>query len=684
MGRVSYTVDAQGNTNAFAYDLVGRRIAVTNATYSPIQSVTWTAYDEDGRAFASTNALGQVSRTRYDSLGRAVAQLLPAVNPATGEALQRQTVYDAMGRRAQEIAEDGVITAFGYDLLGRLTMVTNDYTGSNQVVTAYGYDASGNQTTQTDALGRVTTFTHDLMGRRIGRSLPGATAIDGATFDQIGRTAWQTNFNGYLITNSYDIAGRLKERWVRDTNASPNWVKVEDNTYDDYGRRTQRVDEAGTWTWLYDSRGRVLTNSGPSGAIAYTYDSLGAVTGIASTNLNEASMNYTHDLLGRVSAVSGVLGIQADYRYTPVGSLGGIAYGNGVSNQFTYDSRMAVTNIAWKNGGTTLRRYQYTRDLLGQRTRDLEHDNAGSTLRDLTYLYDTRRRVTNNTDSVSSAGSTKGDFAYDKVGNRVRMDIKRHNGTSFDNFKTEGHLFDTNDFLVIVTNLLTTDIVTPTYDLAGNTREFNTTNFLYDWANRLTNVYDGGGNIRMVYDADGRRVRKEHYNGNTNLFLIDDRNPTGWSQVIQETTVTSSATTVSGYWVYGLQRIAGAVNPTSTASIRYYGYDALGSVRFTTDNPTSGSVNLDSLFNYDSYGRITVSSGAGASNERFRYTGEEWDKELNLYYLRARYYSPEFGRFWTMDSYEGNQSDPLSLHKYLYCHGNPVNSPSKNGCFGAA
>jgi hypothetical protein len=36
------------------------------------------------------------------------------------------------------------------------------------------------------------------------------------------------------------------------------------------------------------------------------------------------------------------------------------------------------------------------------------------------------------------------------------------------------------------------------------------------------------------------------------------------------------------------------------------------------------------------------------------------------------YLNPNTGRFWTRDSYEGSSQDPLSLHKYLYCHDNPV------------
>lgn len=63
----------------------------------------------------------------------------------------------------------------------------------------------------------------------------------------------------------------------------------------------------------------------------------------------------------------------------------------------------------------------------------------------------------------------------------------------------------------------------------------------------------------------------------------------------------------------------------------------------------------------------------------YLYTGEQIDPDLGMYYLRARYYQPGIGRFWNMDSFEGNQTSPLSLHKYFYCHGNPVNGADPSG-----
>ena len=47
----------------------------------------------------------------------------------------------------------------------------------------------------------------------------------------------------------------------------------------------------------------------------------------------------------------------------------------------------------------------------------------------------------------------------------------------------------------------------------------------------------------------------------------------------------------------------------------------------------------------------------------------------------AHYLNPNTGRFWTMDSYAGNNSDPISLHKYLYAHNDPVNGIDPSGHF---
>jgi len=70
--------------------------------------------------------------------------------------------------------------------------------------------------------------------------------------------------------------------------------------------------------------------------------------------------------------------------------------------------------------------------------------------------------------------------------------------------------------------------------------------------------------------------------------------------------------------------------------------------------------------------------GAVSSCPSF-YRGEEYDSDLSLYYLRARYYNPATGRFLSRDPEDGHLKDPSSLHKYLYANGDPVNGIDPQG-----
>jgi RHS repeat-associated protein len=61
------------------------------------------------------------------------------------------------------------------------------------------------------------------------------------------------------------------------------------------------------------------------------------------------------------------------------------------------------------------------------------------------------------------------------------------------------------------------------------------------------------------------------------------------------------------------------------------------------------------------------------------YRGEQYDSDLGLYYLRARYYNPATGRFMSRDSEDGITHEPRTLHKYLYAGGDPVNIVDPTG-----
>jgi len=105
-------------------------------------------------------------------------------------------------------------------------------------------------------------------------------------------------------------------------------------------------------------------------------------------------------------------------------------------------------------------------------------------------------------------------------------------------------------------------------------------------------------------------------------------------------------------------------------------YDGLASTRQLTD--INGAV-TDS---YDFYAFGEILKRTGTTDNRFLFTGEQYDPNLGFYFLRARLYNPNIGRFHTLDSFEGFPFDPASLHKYLYCKNNPTLLTDYSGKFG--
>jgi RHS repeat-associated protein len=152
--------------------------------------------------------------------------------------------------------------------------------------------------------------------------------------------------------------------------------------------------------------------------------------------------------------------------------------------------------------------------------------------------------------------------------------------------------------------------------------------------------------------------------GAVTYYLVDDRNPSGYAQVLEEITAYAGTTNLTKVYAYGLDLISQEQPGVAT---NYYGHDGHGSVRYLT----SISGGITDTYTYDAYGNLVASSGSTANN--YLYCGEQYDPQLKFYYNRARYLNPDTGRFWTMDTFPGNNEDPLSLHKYLYCQDEPVN-----------
>ena len=112
--------------------------------------------------------------------------------------------------------------------------------------------------------------------------------------------------------------------------------------------------------------------------------------------------------------------------------------------------------------------------------------------------------------------------------------------------------------------------------------------------------------------------------------------------------------------------------------IWYYIYDGHGNTRLLTN--AAGTVT--DRYAYDACGNLLQKEGETEND--FLYTGEQYNANTGLYYLRARYMDPSTGTFISMDSYQGSLYDPVSLHKYLYANANPVKYTDPTGYYSLA
>lgn len=659
-GRVTYTVDARGVTNAFGYDAAGRRVAVTNGLYAPEQQVLRYEFDAAGNLLTMADGTGRFVEHEYDALNRRLRTLYPPSAPGLPRPFTA-TAYDAAGRRVFETNEAGVVSQFTYDALGRLAGVTNAVALAEKTEVSYDYDTAGNLTLELRPGSRNTRFEYDGLGRRTRRILPGSIAVlsEGFRYDTAGNLAAHTNFNGQVITNAYDVMNRLVSMWHGST-------QLVAYTYTPHGLRASASNEAGVVSWVYDTRDRVRTNSTPAGVLRYDYDLGGNLTNLASTTSSGVRTAYANDALGRLTNVTDsaiAAPNQSAYRYDAAGNLIRFDQPSGVTHQWRHDARHRLTNLVVRTllgAGLVLGQFDYALANTGQRVSLNETNNGIARL--YQWGHDALHRLTN--DLITGAAPTGAvAYVYDVAHNRTkRTSTNALNGV----LTNQNFTFDNRDRLDNDANTLNAN---PWYDANGNPTNYAGNVYQYDWANRLTTAVVGGTTISLGYDAAGNRVKKT-VGTTTTLYLVSTINPSGYAQVMEEKTVIAGATNLARAYTYGLDLISQRVPNTST---NYFVVDGLGSTRVLTDCGT----NVVNAFAYDAYGSLIASNGVPQTD--FLFAGEQWDTHLRLYNNRARYLDPGAGRFLNRDTFEGNNEDPLSLHKYLYVHANPANNLDPSG-----
>jgi RHS repeat-associated protein len=176
------------------------------------------------------------------------------------------------------------------------------------------------------------------------------------------------------------------------------------------------------------------------------------------------------------------------------------------------------------------------------------------------------------------------------------------------------------------------------------------------------------------FDADGYLVGETRQPGTPDeqriTYLVDTLMP--YPVIVEEWT--NEQLTRSYEWSPFNELMSFTDHASDGSTVTHFAHlDGFGSVRFLTDR--TGTVT--DTFEYDAFGNIIARTGRTRLAYLFR--SERQDPSTGLYYLRARWMDPKTGRFTQMDSFDGWNTDPPSLHKYTYTHNDPVNRIDPSG-----
>ena len=323
-----------------------------------------------------------------------------------------------------------------------------------------------------------------------------------------------------------------------------------------------------------------------------------------------------------------------------------------------YDDLNRLTSLENKQGETILSSYSYELNDAGHRLSVTEYDG-----RTVSYTYDELYRLT---EENINGGERILAYTYDSVGNRLTKDDSLVGLTTY--------TYDANDRLlseVLTQAGVTIHTITYTYDDNGNLLSrtqvtdtaSETTTYTWNDDDRLVAVATpDGSSVTYEYDEEGIRVSST-VDGVTTDYLVDKNRP--YAQVLEEL----NSEQLQAFYVYGHDLIS----QTRNAEQDFYQVDGLGSTRALTDE----NGNVTDTYDYEAFGELIESSGE--SENSYQFAGEQFDEELGDYYLRDRFYDPDLGRFIRRDNYAGTIADPLTLHKYVYANGNPVNGTDPSG-----
>ena len=608
-----------------------------------------------------------------------------------------QTEYDGQNRAVKSVDGKGIVTENTYDTEGRMTSVIQDASGSRITTTvSYTEPVSGENTSSaviTMAGGSKSRTVTDVQGQTVLEStIDGDRAIEKKyQHDDSGNVLKQTDSAGNYRTYEYDSADR----------------QTAVNYFDENG-----VQEFGT-EFAYDPQGNITVmedfryENGSKILYRYTekqYDGFGRMiseaeancngTAPSETDLSARRITYTYDNDDRLAAVSypsafgGISGLT--YEYGEYNRLLAIKAEDQVLREYTYGAKGEILSIkdhreALGGTGCTVKAYEYDRMNRPVSITVTDSEKEG-TVEEYTYQYDVNSQIIKETRMNLYPAEGTGridetwDYTYDNLGRLLQTTViddrtgetKIQKAYTYDDAgncltETENGQTTVNTYNLL-NQLVTGGDTSYSYDANGNLTEESSADlvkqYTYDADNRLdTAVFTEKGQTKVqqqnTYNGEGQRISKTE-NGIT----------TNYSYQSGSLVYTDGGEDNRSFNIMG---DAGNVIASEREDGAYF-YNK--DMRSSTTTVTDGSGNCKAAYEYTDFGETKVNSDF--YNE-IAYTGGIWDQSTGLYYLNARYYDPEDGRFLTEDTVRPDVEDYATWHLYAYCANNPVNYVDPSG-----
>ncbi len=615
----------------YDYDMLTNRIHQSSME----SGERWMLNDVAGQQFYAWDSRNHEFRTRYDALRRPTEALLRKDGGA--KMLVGRTVYgetqpdpeakNLRGKVTQFFDQAGVVTSEEFDFKGNLLASRRQLAREYKTILDWSVDVPLEETAYTshtkyDALNRPTELISP--DNSVARPRYNEANLLGGLDVNLRGAETATPF---ITTINYDVKGR-RER-VSYGNGAVTEYECDPLTFRLVQLKTVRSAEPNGFA------SQILEDPGVLQDLRYTYDPIGNLTHIKDLALKSvfhdgqlinAVATYTYDAIYRLIEATGRehIGQSALEFNPPVGQHRDHPFAGLEAHQ---NDLQALRNY--------VERYEY--DAAGNFVLFRHLANGGSWTR--RYEYEE--------DSQIEGGKKSNRLTTTTVGNGVNK-IERYN-----------------------------------YDIQGNmTSMLHLTAMLWNFENQLQLIdLGGGGSAYYVYDAMGNRVRKviESHNG----VRQKERIYLGGFEVYREFNgggATVKLERESLHVMDDKKRVALVETQTTENNNPIESPTPLLRYQFG-NHLVSTSLELDAegaLVTYEEhhpFGTTSFQAGrsvAELSLKRYRYTSKERDEESGFYYHGARYYAPWLGWWVSCDELQGDIRIPMSLHRYLYAHGNPV------------